>query len=75
MLADRSGYGKSKQLKEEYVTWLLATGQQEKAGQVKQEDGQLIEAVELYMVAGLPATAARLVLKLRKFGLFECGVK
>ncbi|CAH1397619.1 unnamed protein product [Nezara viridula] len=62
MLAERSGFSKFKELKGEYVTWLLSTGQQEKAGQVKQEDGQLLEAVELYMSAGLPATAARLVI-------------
>lgn len=58
-LAETSGYVKLKELKEEYVSWLMSTGQQEKAGHVKQDSGQLLEAIELYLSAGLPATAAR----------------
>ncbi|KAK9502773.1 hypothetical protein O3M35_011482 [Rhynocoris fuscipes] len=60
-LAQSSGYQKLQQLKEEYVAWLMKTGQLEKAGQVKQESGNYLEAIELYMNGGLSATAARLV--------------
>ncbi|XP_014243162.1 intraflagellar transport protein 172 homolog [Cimex lectularius] len=60
-LAEASGYTKLSLLKNEYVIWLMKTGQQEKAGQVKQESGQYTEAIDLYLSAGLPAAAGRLV--------------
>ncbi|XP_073968518.1 intraflagellar transport protein Oseg2 isoform X1 [Rhodnius prolixus] len=60
-LAESSGYIKLPQLKEEYVNWLMKTDQLEKAGQIKQESGNYLEAVELYLKGGLSATAARLV--------------
>ena len=39
----------------------MDTGQEEKAGEVREKEGDLMAAISLYMKAGLPAKAARLV--------------
>ena len=44
-----------------YFQWLLDTGQEEKAGEVREREGDLLSAITLYMKAGLPAKAAKLV--------------
>lgn len=44
-----------------YFQWLLDTGQEEKAGEVRETQGDLLAAITLYMKAGLPAKAAKLV--------------
>lgn len=41
-----------------YVTHLLM--QEEKAGEMKEKEGDDLAAIQLYMKAGLPAKAARL---------------
>ena len=38
----------------------METGQEEKAGEVKERDGDYMAAINLYLKAGLPARAARL---------------
>lgn len=72
-MAESSGYIKLPQLKEEYVNWLMKTDQLEKAGQIKQESGNYLEAVELYLKGGLSATAARLAKVAIFIGLFFWG--
>lgn len=47
-------------LRRNYNQWLMETGQEEQAGEVKEREGDFITAISLYMKAGLPARAARL---------------
>ena len=48
-------------LRSSYFKWLTDSGQEEVAGQVREREGDLHGALALYMKAGLPAKAARLV--------------
>lgn len=48
-------------LRSSYFQWLQESGQEEVAGQVREREGDLHGAIALYMKAGLPAKAARLV--------------
>ena len=49
-------------LEESYLQWLLDSGQEERAGELKEHSGDLPSAVSLYMKAGLPAKAARILM-------------
>lgn len=49
-------------LEEAYLKWLLDTGQEERAGELKEQNGEHSSAVSLYMKAGLPAKAARILM-------------
>jgi len=48
-------------LKETYFQWLLDTGQEEIAGEVREKEGDYLGAVNLYMKGGLPTRAAKLI--------------
>lgn len=48
-------------LRGSYFQWLLDTRQEEKAGEAREREGDLLSAITLYMKAGLPAKAAKLV--------------
>ncbi|TPX67270.1 hypothetical protein SpCBS45565_g03981 [Spizellomyces sp. 'palustris'] len=48
-------------LKRNYFQWLIDSGQEDKAGQLKEEEGDLVTAVNLYMKGGMPARAASLL--------------
>ncbi|KAG1667872.1 Intraflagellar transport protein 172 [Nymphon striatum] len=60
-LAEIKGHPELETLKKNYFQWLMATNQEEKAGQVKENDGEFMSAVNMYMKAGLLAKAAHLV--------------
>ena len=47
-------------LRRNYYQWLMDTGQEEKAGEMKEREEDYLAAINLYMKAGLPARAARL---------------
>ncbi|MEQ2157738.1 hypothetical protein GOODEAATRI_004899 [Goodea atripinnis] len=49
-------------LRGNYYQWLTETGQDEKAGEVKESEGDFQAAINLYLKAGLPAKAARLAI-------------
>ncbi|CAH8646361.1 unnamed protein product [Schistosoma rodhaini] len=49
-------------LKKDYHNWLTETGQEEKAGDLRQKDGDFNGAITLYLRAGVPGKAARLAL-------------
>ena len=42
-----------------HFQWLLNTGQQAKAGEVRVREGKLTEAMELFVKGGAPARAAK----------------
>lgn len=62
-LAEKRGYLGLPQLKDDQMTFLLGTGQEEKAGQVLEEQGEVEKAMTLFLKANKPARAARLALK------------
>jgi len=47
------------ELARERFHWLIDSGQFEQAGQVKEQQGEYLEALNLYLKAGLPARASR----------------
>ena len=50
-------------LRTEYFEWLLSSHQEEQAGEWKERQGDFMAAITLYMKAGLPSKAARLVMQ------------
>ncbi|KAL9903021.1 intraflagellar transport protein 172 homolog [Glossina fuscipes] len=62
-LAERRGFTGVQQLKEEQMSFLLETGQEEKAGQILEDRGEVDKAMNLFLKANKPARAARLALK------------
>lgn len=49
-------------LRRHYYNWLLETGQDEAAGQVKEKEGDNMAAINLYLKASLPTKAARVAI-------------
>ncbi|CAO1308118.1 unnamed protein product [Diamesa tonsa] len=62
-LAERRGFTGLGELKEKQMAYLLATNQEEKAGEVLEERGDRDKALTLYMKANKPGRAAKLALK------------
>ncbi|XP_030372622.1 intraflagellar transport protein 172 homolog [Scaptodrosophila lebanonensis] len=62
-LAEKRGYAKLVQLKQEHMDFLMGTNQEEKAGQVLEDQGEVEKAMNLFLKAKKPARAARLALK------------
>ncbi|XP_063226619.1 intraflagellar transport protein 172 homolog isoform X1 [Bacillus rossius redtenbacheri] len=60
-LAEMKGHPRLGALREEYMGWLTDTRQGEKAGEIKERAGDREAALTLYLQAGLPSRAARLV--------------
>ncbi|XP_023687337.1 intraflagellar transport protein 172 homolog [Paramormyrops kingsleyae] len=61
-LAESRGHPELDSLRRSYHQWLMDTKQDEKAGEVKEAEGDLLGAINLYLRAGLPAKAARLTM-------------
>ncbi|XP_071324251.1 intraflagellar transport protein 172 homolog [Trachinotus anak] len=61
-VAEAKGHPELDSLRGSYYQWLTETGQDEKAGEVKENDGDYQGAINLYLKAGLPAKAARLAI-------------
>lgn len=49
-------------LKHQHYDWLLETNQEEKAGLVKEREGDVVGAISLYLKGGLPGRAAQVVM-------------
>ena len=60
-LAEAKGLPQLETLKENYTRWLMDTNQEEKAGHMKEEEGEYMEALNLYLKAGMPTRASRLL--------------
>ncbi|KAJ3234644.1 hypothetical protein HDU78_005723 [Chytriomyces hyalinus] len=50
-------------MKKNYFQWLIDSGQEDKAGELKEEEGEIIPAINLYLKGGMPARAAFLLNK------------
>uniref|UniRef100_A0A672FWM1 Intraflagellar transport protein 172 homolog n=1 Tax=Salarias fasciatus TaxID=181472 RepID=A0A672FWM1_SALFA len=61
-VAEDKGHPELDVLRESYYDWLMRTGQNEKAGELKESQGDGAAALALYLHAGLPAKAARLAI-------------
>jgi len=68
-IAARKGHPELPNLRSTYLQWLMTSGQEEKAGEVKESQGEYMEAINLYMKAGLPARAARLALSINELSM------
>jgi intraflagellar transport protein 172 len=60
-LAEVKGHPNLEELRMTHAKWLLDTGQEEKAGALREADGDYKEALDLYLRAGLATRASRLV--------------
>ena len=60
-LAEAKGHPRLEDLKETQAKWLLETGQEEKAGAIRESEGDAMGALQLYLQAGLATRASRLV--------------
>ena len=60
-LAEAKAHPQLDSLKESYNHWLMDTNQEEKAGLLKEEEGEYMEALTLYLKAGMPTRASRLL--------------
>ena len=47
-------------LRRAHTQWLLDTRQEERAGQLKEAEGDYSAAINMYLKAGMPAKASRL---------------
>ena len=56
------GHPALEKLRRGYYQWLMDTQQEERAGELQESQGDGLAAISLYLKAGLPAKAARLVL-------------
>ena len=61
-VAERNNHPEAETLKHNHYQWLLETGQEEQAGAVKEQEGDTIGAISLYLKGGLPAKAAEVVI-------------
>lgn len=57
-VSEQAHHKESDSLKTAYYKWLLETHQEEKAGLVKEQQGDYLGAIGLYLEGGLPARAA-----------------
>ncbi len=62
-VAESKNHADVANLRRDYFSWLLDTQQFEKAGGVKEKEGDHVAAINLYLKGGLPAKAASLVKK------------
>lgn len=61
-VAQAKGHPALEKLRRSYYQWLMDTQQEERAGELQESQGDGLAAISLYLKAGLPAKAARLVL-------------
>jgi intraflagellar transport protein 172 len=62
-VAEHKNHPELDNLKRNYFQWLVDSGQEERAGQLKEEEGDYVSAINLYLKGGLPARAASLLLQ------------
>merc|ERR1719335_1777027 len=60
-LAERKKHPKVMHLKNFYLQWLLQTAQEERAGELQEQEGDYVRAIELYLRGGMAAKAAAVV--------------
>jgi hypothetical protein len=64
-VAERSRHPAVEAMRRAHYQWLLDTNQEEKAGAVKEAEGDDFSAITLYLRGGLPARAAQVHITIR----------
>ncbi|KAI8469208.1 MAG: intraflagellar protein IFT172 [Monoraphidium minutum] len=64
-VADTSRHPGAGELRVDHYKWLLATGQEDRAGAIKEREGDLPAAIALYLRGGAPARAAQAIISHR----------
>ena len=59
-VAEETGNGDASQMKLHYFEYLEKSGQEEAAAKLKEEEGDYVTAINLYLKGGFPAKAARI---------------
>ncbi|KAI8928779.1 hypothetical protein BC831DRAFT_447367 [Entophlyctis helioformis] len=70
-VAEAKNHPELDSLKRNYFQWLIETGQEEKAGLLKEEEGDMISAINLFLKGGMPARAAFVLLQHNLISNFE----
>ncbi|KAJ3326468.1 hypothetical protein HDU76_012895, partial [Blyttiomyces sp. JEL0837] len=65
-VAESKNHPDLENLRKNYFQWLVESGQEDKAGELKEEEGDVIAAINLFLKGGMPARAAGL---LHQYGL------
>lgn len=60
-VAESRDHPDTSNMRSRYFDWLTETGQQEKAGELREREGKYNEAINLYLRGGVPARAAHVV--------------
>lgn len=60
-IAEKCSYHGLGDLKSNYYEWLIDTKQESKAAEIKEEEGDYTESIELYLKASLPVRAANVI--------------
>ena len=60
-VAERKHHPEVENLRRNYFQWLLETGQEDKAGELKERENDLLAAINLYLKGSMPAKAAQIV--------------
>jgi intraflagellar transport protein 172 len=60
-VAESRGRADTESMRAEYLEFLLSSGQEDKAAEIKEQEGRFEEAMELYLRGGYPARAAAVV--------------
>jgi intraflagellar transport protein 172 len=61
-VAEQRNHPELDNLKRNYFQWLIESGQEERAAELKEEDGDYVSAINLYLKGGLPSRAASLLI-------------
>jgi intraflagellar transport protein 172 len=70
-IAEQKNHPDIANLKQNYFQWLIDSGQEEKAGELKEEEGDFVSAINLYLKGGFPARAANVLTSERLTNNFE----
>eukprot|EP00939_MAST-03C_sp_MAST-3C-sp1_P000124 g124.t1 len=60
-VAEENDHPESKKMREEFLEHLMSSGQEDKAGELKEKERDYISAISLYLRGGMPAKAASVV--------------
>lgn len=61
-VAELKSHPELESLKKNYYTWLIDSGQEDQAAEMKEEEGDFISAIQLYLKAGMPGKASHVLL-------------
>lgn len=61
-VAEMKAHPELETLKRNYYSWLVDSGQEDQAAELKEDEGEFVEAIQLYLKAGMPGKASSLLL-------------